>query len=178
MAEKVTIARPYAKAAFEYAREHKDFGRWSQVLAAAAAVVSDERIARLLTNPRVTPQQLVGLIAEAAGAAMDEKAGNFLSTLAENRRLGLLPYIATIYEALRAEVENVADVQVTSAVALDQAQLQRLTGALRKRLKREVRLQCAVDAALIGGAVVRSGDWVLDGSLKARLDRLAMQLTN
>lgn len=173
MAEKVTIARPYARAAFEYASANKAFGRWSELLATASAVVADERMARLLTNPRVTPDQLVGTIADIAGSSADEHGRNFLEMLAQNRRLGLLPEIAAIYEVLRAEVENIADVHITSAIALSDAQRERLAAALQKRLKREVRLHCDVDASLIGGAVVRSGDLVIDGSLKAGLERLA-----
>lgn len=174
MAEKVTLARPYAKAAFESARQSDSFARWSEMLAAAAATVSDERVVKLLSSPRVKPGDLVELIAEACGA--EEQGRNFLNTLAQNRRLGVLPQIAAMYEELRAEIENVADVHVTSAVQLDAAQRERLTAALKKRLKREVRLHCNVDAALIGGAIVRAGDFVIDGSIKARLERLATQM--
>lgn len=173
MTEKVTIARPYAKAAFEHARHQNAFARWSQVLATASAVVADERVARLLASPRVTPDQIATLIADICGETLDEHGRNFIATLAHNRRLALLPDIAALYELLRAEAENIADVQVTSAVELSPAQRERLAGALRKRLQREVRLHCAVDASLIGGAIVRAGDFVIDGSLKARLDRLA-----
>lgn len=178
MTEKVTIARPYARAAFEYAREQQAFGRWSELLATAAAVANDDRVARLLSSPKVTPTDLVDLIAGVAGSSLDESGRNFLSTLAQNRRLALLPEIAALYEILRAEVENVADVQITSAIPLSEAQKQRLAGALQKRFKREVRLQCDVDASLIGGAVVRSGDIVIDGSLKAGLARLAGQIAS
>jgi F-type H+-transporting ATPase subunit delta len=174
MAEKVTLARPYAKAAFELAREHQAFEHWSQMLAAAAATVADERVVKLLSSPRVKPGDLVELIAAASDA--DERGRNFLGTLAHNRRLGVLPEIAAMYEELRAEVENVTDVHVTSAVQLDEAQRRRLATALKQRLKREVRLHCAVDAALIGGAIVRAGDFVIDGSLRARLERLATQM--
>lgn len=173
MAEKATIARPYAKAAFEYAREHQSFDRWSQVLATGAAVVSDERAAHLLTNPRVKPEDLVGLIADVCGGALDEHGRNFMLTLATNRRLALLPNIAEIFETLRAEVENVLDVQLVSAVQLDEAQRERMSAALKKRFKREIRLHCAIDPSLIGGAIVRAGDFVIDGSVKARLERLA-----
>lgn len=178
MAEKVTIARPYARAAFEYASANKAFGRWSELLATASAVVADERMERLLTNPRVTPEQLVGLIADIAGASADEHGRNFLNMLAQNRRLGLLPEIAAIFEVLRAEVENIADVQITSAIALTDAQRERLAAALKKRLQRAVRLHCDVDASLIGGAIVRSGDLVIDGSLKAGLERLAGEIAH
>jgi F-type H+-transporting ATPase subunit delta len=99
-------------------------------------------------------------------------------TLAHNHRLGLLPEIAAQFEVLRAEVENVADVKIISAVELNQVQQDRLVGALKKRLKREVRLHCEVDASLVGGAIVRSGDFVIDGSLRARLERLAGAMTH
>lgn len=178
MAEKVTIARPYARAAFGFAQEHKAFAKWSELLANASAVVADERVAHLLSSPSVTPAQLVELIDEITGGSLDEQGKNFLNTLAENRRLGILPEIAAMYEILRAEVENIADVQITSAVALSDSQRDRLSVALRKRMKREIRLHCDVDPALIGGAVVRSGDLVIDGSLKAGLERLAGDLVH
>jgi F-type H+-transporting ATPase subunit delta len=178
MAEKVTIARPYARAAFAHAREHNELPRWSELLAAAAALVQDKRVAALLTSPRVSPQELTDLISDAGGVGRDDLARNFLGTLAQNRRLALLPEIAAMYETLRADVENVADVHVTSAVPLDEAQRLRLAAALKTRLKRDVRLHCDVDAALVGGAVVRSGDLVIDGSLKGRLDRLATEMTH
>ncbi|HEY0939087.1 MAG TPA: F0F1 ATP synthase subunit delta [Steroidobacter sp.] len=178
MAEKATIARPYAKAAFEVARDHNAFERWSTVLATASSVVQDERVARLLTSPRVKPEELSGLIADIASESMDERTRNFLATLAANRRLGLLPEIASMYEAMRAEAENIADVQVVSATELSDAQKQRLAAALKKRLQRDVRLHCEVDASLIGGAIVRAGDFVIDGSLKARLDRLAAEMSH
>jgi F-type H+-transporting ATPase subunit delta len=178
MAEKATIARPYAKAAFESARQHRALERWSTVLATASSVVQDESVARLLSSPKVKPEQLSGLIGDIVGGDLDEQTRNFLATLASNRRLGFLPEIASMYEALRAEAENTADVQVVSAVALDEAQKQRLTAALKKRLQREVRLHLEVDASLIGGAIVRAGDFVIDGSLKARLDRLAVEMSH
>ena len=178
MAEKATIARPYAKAAFESAREHAAFDRWSQALATGSQVVADERVARLLSNPRVQPADLIGLIADAVGGTLDQHIRNFLSTLADNRRLGLLPEIAVMFEALRAEVEKVADVQVVSAAPLEEAQRERLAQALKQRFKRDVRLHCEVDSSLIGGAVVRSGDFVIDGSIKARLERLASAMAS
>lgn len=178
MAEKATIARPYARAAFAHAQSHNALAQWSESLAIAAAVVRDDQVEKLLGNPRVTPEQLVGLIADVACGRIDQNARNFLETLASNGRLEFLPDIAAMFEVLRAEVENIADVAVVSAVALNEAQQQRLAAALRKRLKREVRLHCSVDPSLIGGAVIRSGDFVIDGSLKARLGRLAAEMAH
>jgi F-type H+-transporting ATPase subunit delta len=178
MAERTTIARPYARAAFEYAQAHDGLARWSNALAKAALVVADPRVAKLLGNPHVLSADLVSLIGDACGADLDDHGRSFLTMLAENRRLAILPQIAELYEALRAEVENIADVEITSAVALDDAQRTRLSKALEKRLRRSVRLHCAVDPSLIGGAVVRSGDMVIDGSVKARLERLAADMTH
>jgi F-type H+-transporting ATPase subunit delta len=178
MAEKATIARPYAKAAFAHAREQGNLSRWSEVLATSSAVVSDPRVAGLLGNPKVTPDELVTLLVDIGGIGSDATLRNYITTLAANRRLALLPEIAAMFEVMRADIENVADVQVVSAVELDDAQRQRLAGALKKRLRRDVRLHCSVEASLIGGAIIRSQDLVIDGSLSARLKRLTTELTN
>jgi F-type H+-transporting ATPase subunit delta len=173
MAERATIARPYARAAFAFARKGNSLAAWSDALSGAAAVVSDARVRKLLGNPKIGATQLIDFIADILGGKLDSNVRNFFDELQRNRRLGLLPEVATMFEAMRAEVENIADVQVTSAVALDDAQRQRLAAALKKRLKKDVRLHCDVDASLIGGAVIRSGDFVIDGSLRARLERLS-----
>ena len=175
MAEKATIARPYARAAFDFARGQDALASWSGMLAAAAQVAADPQVEPLLSSPHVTTAQLVGLIADAATA--QGPARNFLEVLAENRRLGLLPEIAAQFEELRTEVENVVDVEVVSAMDLDGAQQARLAQALKGRLGREVRMHTRIDASLIGGAIVRAGDLVIDGSLKGRLERLASEMT-
>lgn len=176
MAERATIARPYAKAAFEYARDAKAFAEWSRGLEAAAEIVADPRVAVLSTSPSLTAADLAGLVIDLGGANLDAGMQNFVRVLAENRRLPLLPEIAAQYEELRAAVENTVDVEVTSAVALDAAQSENLRRALNARLKRQVRMQNSVDSSLLGGAVVRAGDLVIDGSLKGRLERLATEL--
>jgi F-type H+-transporting ATPase subunit delta len=178
MAENVTIARPYARAAFDYARAHDRLPAWSKALGLARATIATPDVARLLTDPRVAPGEIVDLVAGVCGDSLDEHGRNFLAVLAENRRLGLLPEIAVMFDAMRAEVENIADVRVVSAVELTDAQRERLAAALRKRLARDVRMTCEVDPTLLGGAVISSGDLVIDGSLKSRLERLAAQMAN
>ena len=177
MADRITIARPYAKAAFNEARERGQLAPWAQALATAAQVVRDPRVEPLLDNPRVTPAQLAQLVTDIAGADLGEDGRNFVLTLAENHRLGNLPEIATLFNELKDAAEGIADVTVTSATPLDARQQQTLSTALAKRLKREVRLHCETDPTLIGGAVVRAGDLVIDGSLRARLTRMAYELT-
>lgn len=177
MAERATIARPYAKAAFEYARDTNAFALWSQGLKVAAEIVEDPRIAALIHNPRLTASDLTGLIGDVAGDKLDAGMENFVRVLAENRRLPLLPEIAAHYETERARVENTVDVEVISAVPLSAAQAEKMSRALQARLQRRVRMQNSVDATLLGGAVIRAGDLVIDGSLKGRLERLGTELT-
>ena len=173
MAEKATIARPYARAAFAYAQNGNALAAWSDALNSASAVVADPRVKKLIGNPKISPKQLLDFIVEVTGGKVDDKVRNFFDELARNRRLTLLPEVAAMFEAMRDELENVADVQVTSAVALSDVQRQRMADALKKRMKKDVRLHCSVDASLIGGAVIRSGDLVIDGSLRARLEALS-----
>jgi F-type H+-transporting ATPase subunit delta len=176
VAERATVARPYAKAAFEYARAANAFAAWSQGLATAGEIVADPRVAGLTKSPSLTTADLADLIIDVAGSKLDAGMRNFMRVLAENHRLLLLPEIAAHYEELRSAVENTVDVEVTSAVPLNDAQAQKLKQALSTRLRRQVRMRTSVDAALMGGAVVRAGDLVIDGSLKGRLDRLATEL--
>lgn len=173
MAEKATIARPYARAAFAYARKANALAAWGDALNTAGAVVADVQVKKLIGNPKVSSEQLLGFLADVLGSKLDANVRNFFEELLRNRRLALLPEVAAMFEAMRNEVENVADVQVTSAVALNDAQRARLTDALKKRLKKDVRLHCDVNAELLGGAVIRSGDLVIDGSLRARLAALS-----
>lgn len=173
-----TIARPYARAAFEDARDKGRLEEWSSALAIAAQIVRDPRVAPLLDNPLVKPSALARLLVDIAGPQLGAVGANFVAMLAENRRLAHLPEIAALYEQLKDAHEGVADVTVTSAVPLDETQRRELSGALARRLARKVRLHCETDASLIGGAVLRAGDLVIDGSLRARLERLAHELTS
>ena len=177
MADKLTIARPYAKAAFEEARQLQHLSSWSQSLRTAAIVVQDPQVQDLLGNPSVTPAQLAQFVIDLAGEKLDENGRNFVRTLAENHRLAYLPEISALFEEMKDEAEGVIDVTVTSAAPLESAQQQTLVSALQRRLQRQVRLHCHTDAGLIGGAVLRAGDLVIDGSLRARLERIAYELT-
>ena len=177
MADKSTIARPYARAAFAEARALKRLEPWSQALHVAAAVVADARVAALLGNPHVTPDELAQLVTDIAGPKLGAEGANFVRTLAANRRLAVLPEIAALFDELKDAEQGVADVTVTSAAPLDARQQKALSTALARRLQRTVRLHCATDPALIGGAVVQSGDLVIDGSLRTRLERIAYELT-
>ena len=177
MADRLTIARPYARAAFEEAQAQRRLAAWSEALGVAARVVRDPRVAALLDNPRITPEQLARLVTGIAAGELGHTGANFLGTLAASHRLGFLPEIAALFDTLKDQALGVADVTVTSAAALDEAHRRKLTAALEKRLQRSVRLHCNTEPALIGGALLRSGDLVIDGSLRTRLERIAYELT-
>jgi F-type H+-transporting ATPase subunit delta len=178
VADRATIARPYARAAFAHAQEARDLAGWSKLLGAAAQGAADPRVARLIGNPHVTGAELVELLGGLSKQGAGEGGGNFLRALAENRRLALLPEIAAQFEALRAELENVVDVEVIAAAEIAAPQEKKLAAALAKRLGREVRMHTRIDGTLLGGAIVRAGDLVIDGSLKGRLERLGSALQN
>ncbi|MEO8062620.1 MAG: F0F1 ATP synthase subunit delta [Pseudomonadota bacterium] len=177
MAERTTTARPYAKAIFALAREGSSLAATSASLIRAAEVVVDPRVHALLGSPHVTPAQLAEFVAGITGAGLDENGRNFIALLAQNRRLGFLPEIAALFEQMKAEVENAVDVEVISATALNSDQESRYAAALQKKLGRTVRLHTKVDGTLLGGAVLKAGDLVIDGSIKGRLERLATELT-
>jgi len=172
VAENATVARPYAQAAFESAHGAGQLARWGDVLGALGAAIADPRVAALLGNPHVRRAELIDLLADVGGIGGDAGQRNFVHLLADNGRLALLPEISTQFAALRADVENTVEVTVTSAMPLTAGQSDKLVAALKKRLGRTVRLHATVDPALVGGAVVRAGDFVVDGSLRGRIERL------
>ena len=175
MAERITTARPYAKAIFALARKDNSLGAKSIGLQRAATVVADPQVHGLLGNPHVTPAQLADLVNGIAG--LDDNGRNFVTLLAQNRRLGFLPEIAALFEQMKTEIENAVDVEVVAATQLTADQESRYAAALQKKLGRQVRLHTRVDGSLLGGAVLKAGDLVIDGSLKGRLERLATELT-
>jgi len=177
MADRLTVARPYAKAAFARAQADGRLGAWSGALARAALAVSDERVRGLFGSPRVTAAQLADLVSDVAGAELDQHGRNFIALLAENGRLPFLPEIARIFDQFKDDAERVVDVSITSAAPLGPDERSKLVAALEKRFSRKVRVEADVDPGLIGGAVVRAGDLTIDGSIRARLTRLAQELT-
>lgn len=172
MAELHTLARPYAKAAFELAREAGALQQWSQTLRTLTAAVADAQVAALLADPRLSRHEVAGVLIAALGDKLDAPGRNLVRLLAENNRLAALPAIAEEFEALRAEAEKRVEVEITTATAVAEPQQQALIGAVRKRLAREVQVAWKTDPALIAGAVIRAGDLVIDGSVAGELAQL------
>ena len=176
MSEAITIARPYAQAAFDFAKQKGELKSWSALLTTAAAAAGDAQVAALIDNPQLTANQLLELMRALTEDAAGQPGQNFMRLLIEEHRLTVLPEIAEQFEQLRAEEEKSVDVEVSSAFALDEAHQQKITAALKARLGRDIRLHCTVDPALVGGAVIRAGDQVIDASVRTRLAEMSSAL--
>ena len=183
MADNNTIARPYAQALFDLAHAAGELASWAESLDVARQLLADGEVIAYLGNPEFSDEQrldfLTGLFAKGGAsllAGSDKKGTNFLRLLLEYGRVAVLPEIATHFEVLKAETENVVDVMVTAASAISPAQQETISKALRERLGHDVNIETQIDENLIGGAVITAGDVVIDGSLRARLDGLATAL--
>ena len=176
MAEFLTLARPYAKAAFAYASEQKTTDSWSNVLQLLSAAVQDEAFSAYLNRPELTPVQQVALFAKVLGEQQSEAVSNFLTLLADNGRLALLPEIDTEFEQLKSQNNKTVDVVIESAFPLDSIQEQKLVHALEKRLNSAVKATVEVNPALIAGVVIRAGDQVIDDSALSKLEKMRTRL--
>jgi F-type H+-transporting ATPase subunit delta len=176
MSQELTLARPYARAVFKLARVQQRMPQWSNLLGFAARAVAEPAVQALLGDPGITSQALAELVVPPGD--VDPLFQQFLSVLAENRRLAVLPEIAGLFDSLRAEDERIVRATITSATPLADEDVAKLRASLVKRFGREVQVTTAVDAALLGGAIIDAGDVVIDGSLRSKLERLGAALAN
>ncbi|MEM6999808.1 MAG: F0F1 ATP synthase subunit delta [Pseudomonadota bacterium] len=177
MAELATIARPYANALFALAKRENAMDGWSRMLSVLASTSAHPTVQTLLTSPNMPANAKAYRLAEVCGDELDDRGKKFLQALADNDRLDLIEEITGQYEALRAEEQKSLDVEVISAYPLDDAQTQALKSALNAKFEKEISIESRVDQGLIGGAIIRAGDMVIDGSVKGRLQKLGEALT-
>jgi len=173
MAELSTLARPYAKAAFEYALEKGVLANWAEQLATVAAVVSDSDMASILDKPSLTDAAQAKTLNDVCADSTGPAVKNFINILSSNKRLGLLPEIHSQFELLKANQEKSVDVEVVSAFDLGEAMVGKLADVLGKKLERDVKVSTSTDKELLGGVLIRAGDLVIDGSVRGRLNKLA-----
>jgi len=177
MAETITVARPYAQAAFNYAAEQQALRAWSDMLALLATVAADPDMVRVIESPQLTETQLADLIIDVCGDRLTDKGANFVRVLADNRRLELLPEIAALFEIQRQQAEGTIKAELVSAYPATDKQQARIIEGLRRRLGKDIELSCSTDAGLLGGAIIRAGDLVIDGSVRGKLQRLGSALS-
>jgi F-type H+-transporting ATPase subunit delta len=178
MAESITLARPYANAAFEVAAADNDLAQWSDMLKMLTAVTSQAKISDLLKRPALSAEMQSDALLQICGDTVSGKGGNLIRLLAENRRLALLPQISELFDTLKDAREKSIDVELSTAYALSDAVVASLTAALEKRLDRTVKLHSTVNKELIGGVVIRAGDTVIDNSVRGKLNKLAESLSS
>ncbi len=178
MAEASTIARPYAQAVFDLAKGKKKLAGWSKQLNSLSSIVSDNQVNVLISNPSVESGQLTELIISIAADNLDKEGKNLVKVLAENGRLDVITEIAGIFEDLKNESEKIVQAEVLTAFKLDEKQTSTLQAALKKRLGCEVEITSRIDKSIIGGAIIRAGDMIIDGSVTAQLDRLSGELSH
>ncbi|MBC6961069.1 MAG: F0F1 ATP synthase subunit delta [Lautropia sp.] len=172
MAESLTIARPYAEAAFGIALERNALPSWSDALARLAVVAGTEVARELIGNPQLSNAQVAALVADAAGQIAPEQK-NFVQVLAANGRLAVLPEISALFDRLRNEQEGVLDARIASAYPLDERQVDEVVAALREKYGKQIKATVHVDAELIGGVSIRIGDEVIDASVRGKLAQMA-----
>ena len=176
MAELLTLARPYAKAAFAFASEQGATDNWSNALQVLSAAVQDEAFSAYLNRPELTPAEQVSIFAKVLGENQTQAVSNFLMLLADNARLALLPEIEAEYELLRSQNNNTVDVVIESAFPMTSVQEQLLTHALEKKFNAAVNVSVEVNPALIAGVVIRAGDQVIDDSALNKLEKMRTRL--
>ncbi|MDQ2077025.1 F0F1 ATP synthase subunit delta [Marinimicrobium sp. ABcell2] len=178
MAELSTLARPYARAAFSYARDAKKLDDWGRQLAVLASVYQHEKVRSLIASPSLTASAQAKVVTDVCGKEVSKPVGNFVELLAENKRLPLLPEISRLFDQLKLGHEKAVDVELTTAMALDESTEKKLAKALTEKLARKVNIHTVVDQSLMAGAIIKAGDLVIDGSMRGRLEKLAKAINS
>jgi F-type H+-transporting ATPase subunit delta len=177
MANLTSIARPYALAAFEYARDHQQLANWKVFLESAACVARNPTAAKLIANPEIASATILELFQEVLASQLDKERKNFLVLIAQHARFVALPDVADLFNAYVEALEKMSNVRVITAIDIQDDFRQKLVSVLTKRIQREVTLKCEVDPAILGGAIIHMGDRVIDGSVRGQLSRLLQNLT-
>ena len=177
MAESVTIARPYAEAIYRVAQESGAQGIWSQRLEKLALIAQNGDMASVMGNPQLSAEQVANAIIAVCNDN-DAVLGNFVRTLAENRRLALLPEISRLFDLAKSQEEGIKEAVVHSAFPIDDTQVKALVQELEARFGTKLTARVEIDASLIGGVRVTVGDQVLDASVRGKLDAMAVALNN
>lgn len=177
MAELSTIARPYAVAAYNLAKEHKDLGRWSDMLSLMSGVAKNDTMQSFINDPKVQKSNLESVFLDICGEHLSEHGQNLIKVLVEYGRLGLLPAISEAFEALKAKDEGVLQAEIISAVALAENESKEIIQKLETRFEKKIEVENRVDPALLGGMKIVVGDTVIDTSVQSQLQSLAYTLS-
>ena len=176
MIEPTTLARPYARAAFQFAIDNGSVDQWHDTLGMLAAVVAEPAVAKVLDDPATTAAQRASTVIAVLGADAPAGVAQFVAVMSENQRLALVGHVAVLFAELKASLDAAAKVTVTSAFDVADMTLEQLSASLSAKLGKTVDMTVEIDSSLIGGAIIRAGDMVVDGSVRGRLHKLATAL--
>lgn len=183
MANKITLARPYARAVFAEAKAKGQLHAWSEVMGALSQIVQDQLAAQWMLDPRLSPSQLESMLCEwvehlanKAVMKLGDALGHFIALLVKKKRLAVLPPIAFLYHQLVLEEEHMTEAELIAAFPVSEDHRCSIEAALGKRFNSKIQLKVSKDESLIGGALIRAGNWVLDGSIKGKLAKLTESL--
>ena len=176
MADNASIARPYAQAVFDLAQETNSFDEWSAALSHLTAISNDDDFSALVSDPRVESSRITDLLVDLCKDNLPEGGDNFVTLLVQNGRVDALTDIEQLFNELVAKAKAIVNAHVTTAIALTDDQKSSLASALESRLGLKVEIEETVDVSLVGGAIVKAGDLVIDGSAKGRIEKLTTAL--
>ncbi|SOD17376.1 F0F1 ATP synthase subunit delta [Nitrosomonas ureae] len=176
MAEAITVARPYAEAAYKFAVEKKELSQWSKILQLAASIAEDSQMKLLVGNPRISISQLSELILDVGGKKFPSEARNLIMLMVENKRVLLLSQVSQLFEQLKAQHEGILEARIISAFKMQNDQIDKLIDNLERKFNRKIEAQVSIDPELIGGVKVEIGDETLDASVRGKLEAMAVAL--
>jgi len=172
MSSEYKVSRPYARAVFDLAFAQGEMAKWSEMLRAAEFIIENDVVHKMLKNPVYDSDDIVLVILDIAGDNFSKECQNLIRTLAHFKRLLLMPVICELYEDFRSEAEQVVDVTLTSAFPVSEQDQERFKVVLKKKLQRDIALECQEDSSILAGAIIQSGDLLIDGSLRGKLAKL------
>lgn len=176
MAETITVARPYAVAAWRHAEAEGKADLWAEMLELMANIVRNETMATIVKDPRIDADRLVQLMLDICGGRINDTAESFVRLLVENGKLSLMPEVEAVFSALKSEAGGAVDGTLLAAYPVNAKFEQAIAGAMQKKLNREVNFTTEEDKSLLGGVIVRVGDMVIDASVKGQIESLANEL--
>lgn len=174
----LSIARPYSAAAFEYARERNELASWKQFLEYLSVITQQPEVFNLLKNPEVSAEKIFELFSEVLSAFLNSAQKNFLLLLAQNKRFKIMPEINELFNNYCAALEKMSTVRLVTAIEVGEEYKHKLSQALAKRIQHNVCLNCEINPAILGGAIIHMGDKVIDGSVRGKLNRLLENLSS
>ena len=176
MAEISTIARPYAVAIFNLAKEENALSEWSDMLSLMSGIIENDDINSFIIDSKVLDTDREKLILNICGDKINASGQNLIKLLVEYKRLSILSEITLLFEELKAKDEGVIEAEIIMADQPDKKMVENLLKSLEKRFNKKIEGKVVIDKSIVGGTKIIVGDTVIDASVRGQLDNLAYTL--